>query len=235
MSKPKIKFTIDGRECAAVPGQTIVEAARDNGVYIPTLCRYEGLRPSGSCRVCTVRCTGRYMSACTQPVTEGMAVENDVADLNDMRKSILEMLFVEGNHMCPTCQKSGNCELQALAYRFQMLVPRFPYQFPRREVDAAGAQLLMDQNRCIKCLRCVRGIRTRDNKAVFGPLRRSGDKKIFVDAVLASGLSERWANKAMERCPVGTILKKEPAFGVPIGRRKYDREPIGSEIEKAGR
>ncbi len=235
MSKPKarISFTVDGKKCSAAPGQTILQAAKDNGIYIPALCRWEGFKPAGACRVCTVRVGGRYMAACTQPVTDGMAVENDVPDLQDMRKALIEMLFVEGNHMCPTCEKSGNCELQALAYRFLMLVPRFPFQFPARRVEPAGKKILLEHNRCIKCLRCVRGVRTRDNKAVFGTLRRSRDKKISVDHVLASALTDKQARQAMDRCPVGSILKKEVGFAVPIGRRKYDKEPIGSDVEKA--
>ncbi len=120
----EIHFTIDGKACAAKPGQTIVDAAKANGVYIPVLCHYEGLKPVGSCRICTVRVAGRYMAACTQPVTEGMAVENTAPDLEDMRRSLIEMLFVEGNHLCPSCEKSGNCELQGLAYRYRMHGPR---------------------------------------------------------------------------------------------------------------
>jgi [NiFe] hydrogenase diaphorase moiety small subunit len=233
MSDPnaKIKFTIDGKPCSGKPGQTILEAALASGVYIPTLCRYEGFIPAGSCRICTVRVGGRYMAACTQPLAEGMAVENKVPDLEDMRKTLIEMLFVEGNHMCPTCEKSGNCELQALAYRYQMLVPRFPYQFPVRRVEPAGTKILLEHNRCIKCLRCVRGVKAKDGKNVFGPLHRANDKKIAVDKALASKLTEEEARKAMERCPVGSILKKEVGFEVPIGRRKYDKKPIGSDIE----
>jgi [NiFe] hydrogenase diaphorase moiety small subunit len=235
MRKPKtpMMFSIDGRECKAVPGQTILQAAKDNGVYIPALCRWEAGKPSGACRVCTVRVGGRYMAACTQPVAEGMAVENDVADIRDMRKALIEMLFVEGNHMCPTCEKSGNCELQALAYRFQMLVPRFPFQFPDRKVEPVGTKILLEHNRCIKCLRCVSGVRTKDDKAVFGALKRSQDKKIAADPALASALSEARARKAMDRCPVGSILKKEVGFVVPIGQRKFDKNPIGSDVEKA--
>ncbi|HSA95028.1 MAG TPA: 2Fe-2S iron-sulfur cluster-binding protein, partial [Acidobacteriota bacterium] len=84
----EVRFTIDGRDCAAERGQTIVEAAKANGIYIPVLCHYEGLKPVGSCRICTVRVAGRYVAACTQPVTEGMAVENTAPDLEDMRKSL---------------------------------------------------------------------------------------------------------------------------------------------------
>ena len=154
----EIRFTIDGQECLAERGQTIVDAAKANGVYIPVLCNYEGLKPVGSCRICTVRVAGRYMAACTQPVTEGMAVENTAPDLEDMRKSLIEMLFVEGNHFCPSCEKSGNCELQALGYRYKMMVPRFPYLWPGRALLAGSPLLMLERNRCVQCLRCVRGI-----------------------------------------------------------------------------
>jgi len=228
-----ITFTIDGQSCTAETGQTILEAARANGIYIPSLCWYEGMKPAGSCRICTVRVGGRYMAACTQPVSEGMAVENMAPDLEDMRKALVEMLFVEGNHMCPTCEKSGNCELQALAYRYQMLVPRFPYNFPVRRVEPAGTKILLEHNRCVKCLRCVRGVKAKDGRKVFGALHRAGRKKISVDPALASALPDRQAKEAMDRCPVGSILKKEVGFAVPIGQRKYDKTPIGSDIQKA--
>ena len=225
-----IKFTIDGKECFAEPGQTIMEAAVANGVYIPALCRYEGLKPAGSCRICTVRVGRGHMSACTQPVSEGMAVENIIPDLEDMRKSIVEMLFVEGNHLCPTCQKSGNCELQALAYRYQILVPRFPYLFPKRQVEAAAPKLLIEHNRCIFCRRCVRGILTPDGRKIFAIHNRSRKSRLAIDPVLGGEMSDELARKAMDICPVGALLRKEVGFVVPVGKRKYDKVPIGSEI-----
>jgi [NiFe] hydrogenase diaphorase moiety small subunit len=228
----EIRFTIDGRECLAKPGQTIVEAAKANGVYIPVLCNYEGLKPAGSCRICTVRVAGRYMAACTQPVTAGMAVENTDPDLQDMRKSLIEMLFVEGNHMCPTCEKSGNCELQALAYRYQMLAPRFPYLWPARALDATAPLLMLDRNRCVQCLRCVRGVMAKDGRKIFAAVQRGARLTIEVDRKLAAKLSEGEARKAMDICPVGAILQKGRGFAVPIGRRKFDQAPIGSDVEK---
>ena len=230
----EVRFTVDGRECLAKPGQTIVEAAKANGVYIPVLCNYEGLKPAGSCRICTVRVNGRYMAACTQPVTNGMAVESMVPEIEDMRKALVEMLFVEGNHMCPTCEKSGNCELQALAYRYQMTVPRFPYLFPRKELDARAPKLVLERNRCIQCLRCVRGVKAKDGKKVFAAVRRGPHVAIEIDAKLAARLSEEEARRAMELCPVGAILRKEVGFAVPIGRRKFDTKPIGSDIAAKG-
>ena len=231
----EIKFTIDGRECTGRPGQTIVDAAKENGIYIPVLCHYEGLKPVGSCRVCTVRAGGRYMAACTQPLAEGMAVESEVPDLQDMRKAIVEMLFVEGNHMCPTCEKSGNCELQAMAYRFGMAVPRFPYQWPDRAPEGGDPKIIMDHDRCIQCQRCVRAIRTKDGKKVFAVHRRSGRTKMALDRHLGPKLSEETARKAMDICPTGAILRKEVGFAVPVGKRKYDKKPIGSDIEETAR
>jgi [NiFe] hydrogenase diaphorase moiety small subunit len=228
----EIRFTIDGRPCVARPGQTIVEAATANGVYIPVLCHYEGLKPVGSCRICTVRVSGRFMAACTQPVTEGMAVENTAPDLEDMRKALVEMLFVEGNHLCPSCEKSGHCELQALGYRYQMGAPRFPYLWPARSVDARAPRLMLDRNRCVQCLRCVRGVTAKDGRKIFASVERAGRVTIEIDQKLAAGLSEADARRAMDICPVGAILRKEVGFAVPIGRRKFDRAPIGSDIDK---
>jgi [NiFe] hydrogenase diaphorase moiety small subunit len=227
----KIPFEIDGKGCYARPGQTIIDAARENGVYIPSLCHVEGLKPAGSCRICNVKVNGRNMTACTTPVAEGMIVENDIEELNELRKAIIEVLFVSGNHFCPSCEKSGKCELQALAYRFQMMVPRFPYEFPIKGVEASAALIFHDRNRCVLCKRCIRSV-TKDGKSVFAYNGRGGEHLcVCMDVDLASQLTEEEAQSAMDICPVGAILKKELGFRVPIGERKFDKAPIGSEIE----
>lgn len=226
-----IKFTIDGKECTAKSGQTIVEAAKGNGIYIPVLCHFDGLKPAGTCRICTVKVGGRFMAACTTPVAEGMRVDNMTPEIEDMRKQIVEMLFVEGNHMCPTCEKSGNCELQALGYRYKMMVPRFPYLWPVRPVIPDTPKLYLDRNRCVQCLRCVRDIVTSDGQHVFGVTERGGKTLISIDRALAATLSEEMAQKAMDQCPVGCILRKEVGYKVPIGQRKFDSKPIGSELK----
>ncbi|HOO72176.1 MAG TPA: 2Fe-2S iron-sulfur cluster-binding protein [Spirochaetota bacterium] len=227
----EITFTIDGKECTGKKGQTIVEAAKENGVYIPVLCHYDGLKPAGTCRICTVRVGGRNMAACTTPVAQNMVVQSNIPEIEDMRKAIVEMLFVEGNHMCPTCEKSGNCELQALGYRYTMLAPRFPYLWPVREVDASAPRIYIDTNRCIQCLRCVRGVTAKDGKHIFGLVRRGDRTAISVDPELAAKMTDDQAQKAMDLCPVGALLKKEVGFAVPMGKRKFDSKPIGSEIE----
>ena len=226
-----VRFTIDGTECMGARGQYLVDAARENGVYIPTLCNFPGVKPKGGCRICTVRVNGKLMTACTTPVAEGMSIENEVKDINALRKSIIELLFVEGNHFCPACEKSGNCELQALAYRFRMMVPRYPYQFPVRRVDASHPRIIKEQNRCILCKRCIRAITDENGRSIFAYRRRSARVEVVVDPKLGKQLTEELAQKAMDVCPVGSIIVKEKGFYMPIGERKYDKMPIGSDIE----
>jgi len=228
----QVKISIDGKECTGTRGTFIVEVARQNGIYIPTLCNYKGVKPRGSCRICTVKVNGRLMSACTTPVTDGMEIQNNTPEISEMRRSILEVLFVSGNHYCPMCEKSGNCELQALAYRYGMMVPRFPYEFPVKGVRAHYPKFIKDDDRCILCKRCVRGIQTEDGKNIFAYMKRGNHVMINVDEKLAAEMSDELAEKAMEICPVGSILVREKGYIVPIGKRKYDLEPIGSDVEK---
>ena len=226
-----VRFSVDGTECMGIRGQYLVDAARENGVYIPTLCNFPGVKPKGGCRICTVRVNGKLMTACTTPVAENMSVENEVKDINELRKSVIELLFIEGNHFCPACEKSGNCELQALAYRFRMMVPRFPYQFPVRKVDATHPRIIKEQNRCILCKRCIRAITDETGRSIFAYRRRSARVEVVVDPKLGKQLTEELAQKAMDVCPVGSIIVKEKGFQIPIGERKYDTMPIGSDIE----
>lgn len=231
MSEKQISLRIDEKICIASTGQFIIEAAQQNGIYIPTLCNYDGMYPVGGCRVCTVLVNGRPMPACTTKVENDMEVCSTCDELDDTRKSIIEMLLASGNHFCPTCEKSGNCELQALAYRFRILVPRYTYLNPVRELDASSPRFILERNRCILCKRCVRGITTDEGKHVFSPVNRGNKIQISIDPECAATLSEETAERAMKNCPVGCIIKKGNGFRVPIGRRKYDKNVIGSDHE----
>ena len=230
--KDKFKIIIDGKELPARHGQTILEVANNNGIYIPTLCYFEGLKPQASCRICSVKVNGRPMTACTTTASSGMEIENDTPEMNELRKIIVETMFVTGNHFCPSCEKSGNCELQALAYRFKMDVPRFPYSFSRRDIDASNPKIMIDHNRCIKCKRCARGIKTDDGKDLFAFKNRGEKIEISIDNELAKNISDEKAQEAMDICPVGAIIKKERGFIEPIGTRKYDNKPIGSKVKE---
>jgi [NiFe] hydrogenase diaphorase moiety small subunit len=229
----RIDFTIDGKECVGKKGQSILQAADENGVYIPRLCFHKDLKPGGTCRICTVNVNGRQMASCTTPVSDGMMILNDTPELLEIRRSLVEMLFIEGNHFCPSCEKSGNCELQALAYRLKIMAPRFPYIFPQRSLDATHPEIFIDGNRCIQCGRCVRAAQQLDGKNIFGFIGRGPGLKIKASS--SSGLAAvdiKPTDHCVRVCPVGAIIVKESGFQTPIGKREYDTEPIGAEIEK---
>jgi [NiFe] hydrogenase diaphorase moiety small subunit len=229
-----ITFTIDGVEVKALAGQTIMEAADAANIYIPRLCAHKDLVPHGSCRICTVKVNGRAQSACTQPAAEGITVENETEDITEIRKDLVDMLFVEGNHYCMFCEKSGNCDLQGLAYRFGILAPKYNYMFPDRKVDASHPDILIDRDRCVLCGRCVRASRDIDGKNVFQFVDRGPEKRIAVNA--EANLSETditVTDEAVAICPVGALLKKRVGYAVPYGERFYDHKPIGSDIEAA--
>ena len=226
-------FHIDGVEVPAKPGQTIMEAADAAGIYIPRLCDVDGLRHQGGCRVCTVKANGRSVSSCTQPAEPGLQVENDTDARNRVRRDLVEMLFHEGNHLCPICEKSGNCELQAMAYRLEMTAPtRFPYLEPCRDLDASHPDIALDTNRCISCGRCIRASQDVDGKGVFGYVGRGIHRRVAVNGANLADTDAALADKAMSVCPVGCIIRKDEGFSVPIGSRHFDHGLIGHETEE---
>ena len=166
---------LDGEDVPFEPGDTVLQAATRAGRYIPHLCWHPDFPPHGSCRLCSVKVNGRAGAACTLPASAGLEVESNTAELNAHRKTLLQMLFVEGNHFCPSCEKSGNCLLQATAYEMGMDGPHFEEFYPDRPVDASHPDMLLDLNRCILCELCVRASRDVDGKNVFaigGPRHR---------------------------------------------------------------
>ncbi len=231
-------LTIDGQRVAFRDGDTVMDAALLAGIYIPHLCHRPGYTPHGSCKVCTVSIDGRNAAACTFRARQGMVVETETPELADMRRALVEMLFVEGNHVCPACEKSGECELQAVAYHVSMLATRFDLMFPARDLDASHPDVLLDRNRCILCDLCVRASREVDGKNVFGIGGRGLTSRLIVNA--ASGrlgdTDLEATDAAVSVCPVGCILPKRQAYQTPVGQRKYDRLSISEvAVEEARR
>ncbi len=221
-------FSLDGQAIPFQDGQSIMEAARAAGVYIPHLCFNPDFAPHGSCRVCLVKVNGRMQASCTTPAAAGLTVESETEELRQLRRSILQMLFVEGNHVCPACEKSGACQLQAVAYYVGMLAPHFSHFYPRRPVDASHPDAVLDFNRCILCELCVRASRDVDGKNVFAVQGRGIEAHLVVNTpsgklgATAFSLSD----KAAQVCPTGTILTKHQGYDTPIGQRLYDRQSI---------
>ncbi len=225
--KPKT-INIDGQHIPFTPGQTIMEAATAADIYIPHLCHNPEFKPHGSCKLCTVQVNGRSCSACTMPAAEGQQILSNTRELNDARRSLTQMLFVEGNHFCPGCEKSGDCQLQAVGYYVGMLGTHFPHFFPSRNVDASHPDVMLDLDRCILCELCVRASRDVDGKQVFGIAGRGMQSHLVVnaDSGRLADTAIAATDKAAHVCPVGAILVKRTAWRHPIGERLYDRESI---------
>jgi [NiFe] hydrogenase diaphorase moiety small subunit len=234
MNAPNNTLFIDGLPVAFAEGQTILQAALAAGVFIPHLCAHPQFRPHGSCKLCTVTVNGRSGSACTTRALPGQEVENNTPEINGKRRVLLQMLFVEGNHFCPGCEKSGNCQLQALAYELEMVTPHFNHFYPHREVDASHPDVLIDRNRCIMCELCVRASQDMDGKDVFRLAGRGRESHLVVNSPTGKlGDSDFAASdKAATVCPVGAILKKRVGYVVPIGDRLYDRDLISAQVER---
>ncbi|MEN8170521.1 MAG: 2Fe-2S iron-sulfur cluster-binding protein [Pseudomonadota bacterium] len=221
-------FEIDGQAIPFEPGQTIIDASLTAGLYIPHLCHHPEFTPHGSCRLCIVEAGGRMVSACTQPAAEGLKVLSNTEAINAERRTLVQMLFVEGNHTCPGCEKSGACQLQAVAYYLQMLGPRFPHFYPLREVDASHPEIALDLNRCILCELCVRASRDVDGKDLFAIAGRGTGAHLVINSPDGTLGSSNFSieDRAAEICPVGVFLRKDGSYQVPIGERLYDRQPI---------
>ena len=234
MNAPNNTLFIDGQPVAFSEGQTILQAALAAGIFIPHLCAHPQFRPQGSCKLCTVTINGRSGSACTTLALPGQEVENNTPEINGKRRVLLQMLFVEGNHFCPGCEKSGNCQLQALAYELEMVTPHFNHFYPHRDVDASHPDVLIDRNRCIMCELCVRASRDADGKDVFRLAGRGRASHLVVNSPTGKlGDSDFAASdKAAAVCPVGAILKKRVGYVVPIGDRLYDRDLISAQVDR---
>lgn len=223
-------FTLDGLPVPFAPGQTLIQAAADAGHYIPYLCYHPDLKPHGSCKVCSVKVNGRTVASCTTLAQDGLSVESATPEIEAERLALVQMLFVEGNHFCPSCEKSGDCRLQATAYDLNMLSQHYEQFFPTRPIDASHPDYLLDFNRCILCSLCVRASRDVDDKNVFGLSGRGIDTRLIVNAASGQLADTDFSGEDMAAhvCPVGAILPKRHGFRVPIHQRTYDLKPISA-------
>jgi [NiFe] hydrogenase diaphorase moiety small subunit len=226
-------FSLDGEEVEFGHGESILQAATRAGHYIPHLCWHPEFGAAGSCRICTVKVNGRTGASCTVQAASGQEVESNTAELNEQRKTMLQMLFVEGNHFCPSCEKSGNCSLQATAYAMGMDGPHFEEFYPDRKVDATHPDLMLDLNRCILCGLCVRASELADHKSVFAIGGHGIHTHLLVNSP-SGQLSDSHilpSDRAANICPTGVILHKRRGFVIPIGQRQFDAKPISEQVE----
>jgi [NiFe] hydrogenase diaphorase moiety small subunit len=223
-NRDSVSLTIDGQPVTAKAGTNLVKVALENGVFIPSLCYYEHIEPPlGTCRVCTCRIDGQTGPACMERVREGMQVEINTPELDDLRHAVVEMMFAEGNHFCPGCPKSGNCDLQHMGYEMGLRHIRFPHLFEDRLTDFEPRRMVIEHNRCVKCMRCVVEVLTDDGKQVFSYCNRANETVVGIDYDQEARLSNEQAEAAMRLCPTGAIIVRgQSSWAKPFGDRLYD-------------
>ena len=205
-------LTIDGQTVAGAEGQSILDVASENGIEIPTLCYLEGLSAHGGCRLCVVELTGsnKFLPACMTTIQEGMEVTAHSDRLLDYRRTIVEMLFLERNHICAVCVANNHCELQDQALELGLTHFELPAINPQVGVDATHQLFTLDHNRCIMCTRCVRVCDEVEGAHTLDVMGRGLEARIVTDLGMPWGESPTCTScgKCVQVCPTGAIFEK---------------------------
>ena len=211
-----IKLTIDGKTIEVTEGTTVLRAAEQAGVFIPTLCDHPHLTPYGGCRLCLVEVEGfrTLQPSCTLPAGNNMVIHTDTPKVHAARKLVLSLIFSERNHFCPYCQVSGgDCELQNNAYGEGM--DHWPIQpnWQSYEVDASHPYIILEHNRCILCRRCVRACGELVGNFTLGFAERGAASILTADLGVPLGESTCVScGMCVQVCPTGALIDRSSAY-----------------------
>ena len=205
----KIKVIIDGKPIEVEPKTTILEAARNLGIRIPTLCNHEDLKLAGVCRICLVEIEGsRTLEAsCSYPITRPMVVHTHTRKIRKARRHIIDLMLSSHYGECYSCVRNNNCELQELATEYGVDSFRFGHlDKPRYEVDKSSYSVVRDMNKCVLCRRCVNTCTELQSVGVLGVANRGSETKIaaFADKPLGNVVCIN-CGQCINRCPTGAL------------------------------
>jgi predicted molibdopterin-dependent oxidoreductase YjgC len=209
---PPSTLTINGETLTFDSGQTILTVARKAGISVPTLCDYKDTMPTGACRVCVVEVEGArtLLPACATQAAPGMVVQTESPRVVAARKTVIELLLASGNHQCLICEANGECELQALAYRYQVATPNFanpPDTSYYYEND--NSMIVRDFSKCVMCGRCVRACNERQVNQAIAIGNRGAHNKIVARGDYSYINSDCvFCGECVQSCPVGALLDK---------------------------
>ncbi|MFB3851775.1 MAG: NADH-dependent [FeFe] hydrogenase, group A6 [Acidobacteriota bacterium] len=210
-----IKVTIDGIEIKVPMGTTILEAAKQANIKIPTLCYHEDLCIAGLCRICVVEIEGMrtLQASCAFPITQPMNIKTYTPNVRQARRHILDLLLTNHYGECYTCKRNGNCELQRLAEEYGVDSFRFgKMEKPRYEVDDSSYAIVRDMNKCILCRRCVRTCIDLQEVGVLEAIHRGGETTIatFMDKPLLDVVCIN-CGQCINRCPTAALTASDPS------------------------
>jgi bidirectional [NiFe] hydrogenase diaphorase subunit len=212
-----VAIAIDGVDVEAYQGETVLQCARRHQVDIPSLCFLEGLSVWGGCRLCVVEIAEdlRLRPACATQIVADMEITTNSPRLQAYRRSIVELLFAEGNHVCAVCVSNGNCELQDVAVRCGVDHVRYELLSPVRHVDASHPKYVLDPNRCILCTRCVRVCDEIEGAHVWDVAERGQRAELVaeLDRPWGESTSCTWCGKCVAVCPTGSLSYQGSAVG----------------------
>lgn len=212
------RMTFNGHEVSFNEGRTVLQAARDNGIYIPSLCYHRKTGVAGRCRVCVVEIDGMrgLQTACTVIATDGMKVQTETPLVLDTRRMVVNLLLSSGQHNCISCEQNSGCELQDAAYHLGIEVPAFLIDEPQRPKDDSSEMIVRDMRKCIQCGRCVVGCNSVVVNEVLEFEQRGNDAKVVCDYDLPMAESTCvQCGECSQLCPVGAIIDKK---SVGMGR-----------------
>jgi bidirectional [NiFe] hydrogenase diaphorase subunit len=230
-------LVIDGKDVAATSDQSVLSAAKENGIRIPTLCHLEGLTDIGACRLCMVEIEGspKLFPACATKVEEGMKVITTSERLVEYRRKVIELFFVERNHICSVCVANNNCELQGQARAHGLTHFDLPALHPQVDVDATHDRFVLDQNRCILCTRCVRVCDEIEGAHTWDIQGRGAHARLVSDLGTPWGSSTTCTScgKCVQVCPTGALFEKGRSVSEPKAKRPYlpylvEKQRLGS-------